>query len=136
MIAVAFDSGWWLEQTVIWLVYSVTFGAIVWVVGTVRERRGRRPYEGWLLVTNGFTPPDPPQLLYWEDVERYLRSDRELWVLVKGTLSGTYDVMLRTIHSARDVGWVVVDRPQRKIVIDATKIPPEHAAKRSRPSTA
>jgi hypothetical protein len=120
----AFDTAWWTEQVVIWLVFSLLVSLGLFFLQLLLRHLDRRKYENWTLLTVGFD--DPPQPLYWEDVRRWLSSPRELWLMVKGTVSGVCQVTPRTVDAAQKQGWVVIDRENREIRIDFTKIPPEH----------
>jgi hypothetical protein len=124
MFADTFDAAWWKEQTVIWLVFSALAGLVSLAVQLLLRRCERRKYEGWKLETVGFD--DPPQALYWEDVRKWLASPRDLWVMVKGTVSGVCNLTLRTIDAARESGWVQIEEAGRRIVVDITRIPPAH----------
>jgi hypothetical protein len=121
LYAAAFDGIWWVEQLVSWVLFG---GPLVTLMVVVHDRWVRRKFTRWKLVTIGYD--DPPQALYWEDVRRWLDSPRDLWVVVKGTVSGVCTLLPRTVDSAIKAGWVRIDRAKREIIVNVEAIPPEH----------
>ncbi|MDG4575681.1 MAG: hypothetical protein P9C36_06645 [Defluviicoccus sp.] len=121
------DPEWWADQILSYALFSLIAGLIAgWFANALRrraERMEREPYEGWTLVTCGFG--DRPQAIYWEDMKRFLTSDVELWRWIKSVCSTTCYLTSRTAETAKQHGWLVIDRAARKVIIDYRSMPAE-----------
>lgn len=117
---------WFLEQLVIWLVFSVLVSCILHCLRIRKEKKDRAPFEDWHLVLLGEDDPGEHQSLHWEEVRRVLDSDFERWKLVKSVVAGTCWLSVTRITPAEQAGWTYADRAKRQLVIDFNEIPPEH----------
>lgn len=119
---------WWIGEFASLAFFGWIIGWIVSQFVDWREKRRaaeeRQEFENWFLETNGFD--DQPQEIYWEDVRRFLTSEFELWKWVKSSLSSVLQVKARTSQDAKDAGWLIVDRSNRRVYLDYNKIPPRH----------
>lgn len=118
---------WWADQILSYALFSLIAGLIAgWFANLLRRRaesRERAPYEGWTLATRGFG--DEAQAIYWEDMKRFLTSDVELWRWIKSVCSTTCYLTSRTAETAKQHGWLVIDRDARKVIIDYQRMPAE-----------
>jgi hypothetical protein len=118
------SSEWWADNILNYVIFSAVVAVLVSFIGAWIQRRQREKYTGWRLVTVGYD--NPPQSLYWEEVERFQNSPFELWKFAKSVLSGPLDTKLLTADDALRSGWLKVDTSQKVISLDFTAIPPEH----------
>jgi hypothetical protein len=120
---------WWVDQVASFVIFGWIIGLIAgWVASRLQARRQRlerAPYEGWKLMVKGFG--DPPEDLYWADVQRCRESEFELWKWVKSICSGACLVTARSAKMAKQQGWLRIDIPAKLITIDFTVMTKEHA---------
>ena len=119
----ATSSDWWAANTLNYIIFGVAVAIFLWLIDLFRRVR----YMKWRLKVIGYD--DRELSLYWDEVQRFLNSRFELWKFVKSVVSGTLIVRLRNAEAALEEGWVNIDERSRRIVVDITKIPPEHVVR-------
>ncbi len=113
------DRQWWAENIPSFLVFTALFGAISWYVNIVLENSYRKQFENW-KVRIRWQGGDIYQDLFWEEVEKFRKSDFERWKFVKSIVSGIGNAGLTTVHEAenRQTEWVSIQTGDKAITVD------------------
>ena len=110
---------WWAENIPSFLVFTALFGVISWIVNVLLEKKYRAQFENWKvrIIWQG---EETAQDLFWEEVEKFQKSDFERWKFVKSIVSGIGKAGLTTVHDAekKETEWVSIRPNDKTIAVD------------------
>ena len=110
---------WWAENIPSFLVFTALFGAISWFVNVLLEKKYKEQFENW-EVRIKWQDGETSQDLFWEEVEKFQKSDFERWKFVKSIVSGIGNAGLTTVHEAekKETEWVSIQPNDKTITVD------------------
>jgi len=124
------DPEWWATNTLAYVLFGLFVSFMTFGLQQRNSRLMREPFDGWKLEIIGLD--DKPQDIYWSDVEKFSKSQFELWKFVKSNVGNYCRIKTPDIETARIRGWLCghdfraetgsPEKANRVIIIDLTKL--------------
>lgn len=110
---------WWAQNIPSFLVFTALFGAISWFVNVLLEKKYKEQFENWKVHIK-WQGGETFQNLFWEEVEKFRKSDFERWKFIKSIVSGIGNAGLTTVHDAekKETEWVSIQPDEKTITVD------------------